>query len=73
MRFANASRQDVAMIAYEPTQEIRVYDWWTPTYAKYVKPGTKPDLEYLCDEKDANDEPGITDDDAWDFVINQFS
>lgn len=74
MKFAGASRQIVGSITYEPAKEIQVYDWWTPTYAKYVKQGVQPKLEYIRDEKDAPDDgPGMTDDDAWDFVMNRLS
>lgn len=59
---------------YEPAASIRVYDWWVPTYAQYVKQGLQPSLEYLCEKKDENDnEQNETDtDDAWDYVINNF-
>lgn len=75
MKFAGASHQIVGSIVYEPAIDIRVYDWWTPTYAKYVKQGVQPNLEYIRDHKDAVDDdgPGMTDDDAWDYVINRLS
>lgn len=72
MKFANASHQNVATIVYEPATSIRVYDWWTPTYSKYVKQGFQPNLEYLRDEKETTEYSGATDDDAWDYVINNF-
>lgn len=72
IKFSGASRQIVGNIVYEPAIDIRVYDWWTPTYAKYVKQGVQPSLEYIRDDKDVIDnEPGMTDDDAWDYVINR--
>lgn len=74
LKFAGTSRQIVGSIVYEPVTDIRVYDWWTPAYAKYVKQGVQPNLEYIRDERDAiDDEPGMTDDDAWDYVINRLS
>lgn len=74
MKFAGTSRQTVGNVVYEPAIDIRVYDWWTPTYAKYVKQGVQPNLEYIRDDKDAiDDAPGMTDDDAWDYVINRLS
>lgn len=74
MQFAGTSRHIVGNIVYEPAIDIRVYDWWTPTYAKYVKQGVQPNLEYIRDHNEAiDDEPGMTDDDAWDYVINRLS
>lgn len=73
MQFSNTSGTKLDSVVYEPASSIRVYSWWIPTYAKYVKQGLQPSLEYLRDEKDANDNnPNEADDDAWDYVINHF-
>lgn len=72
MHFTNVSGAKTASVAYEPATLIRVYDWWVPTYAKYVRQGFQPFLEYLHDEKESNNDFNGTDDDAWDFVINNF-
>lgn len=60
----------MASAIYEPATSIKVYDWWVPTYSKYVKQGFQPKLEYLQDEKESGNDFNGTDDDAWDFVIN---
>lgn len=74
MQFSNISGTKLGSVVYEPASSIRVYDWWVPTYAQYVKQGLQPSLEYLCDKKDSNDnnQNDLEDDDAWDYVINNF-
>lgn len=73
MKFSNISGTNLGSAVYEPAISIRVFDWWAPTYAKYVKQGLQPAIEYLKDEKDSNDNnQHETDDDAWDYVINHF-
>lgn len=73
MNFKNVSGAKIASVVYEPAASITIYDWWAPTYAKYVKQGFQPSLEYLRDKKETIDEfDGLTDDDAWDFVLNNF-
>lgn len=74
MQFSNISGTKLGSVVYEPASLIRVYDWWVPTYAQYVKQGLQPSLEYLFDRKDSNDnndnQNEADDDDAWDYVIN---
>lgn len=76
MQFSSTSGTKLGSAVYEPAASIRVYDWWVPTYAKYVKQGLQPSLEYLKDEKDThndnNNQNELDDDDAWDYVINNF-
>lgn len=72
LQFSNISGSKLASVVYEPAASIRVYDWWVPTYAKYVKQGLQPSLEYLKDEKDNNNQGQIVDDNWEDYVINQF-
>ncbi|XP_031617510.1 transmembrane protein 183 isoform X2 [Contarinia nasturtii] len=73
IQFNNISCAKVGSVVYEPASSIRVYDWWVPTYSKYVKQGLQPSLEYVKDEKDSDDNnQNITDDDSWDYVINNF-
>lgn len=74
LHFSNITGAKVGSVVYEPASSIRVYDWWIPTYAKYVKQGLQPSLEYVNDEKESNDSNNQngTDDDAWDYVINNF-
>lgn len=74
MQFSNISGTKLGSVVYEPAASIRVYDWWAPTYAKYVKQGSQPSLEYIKDEKNTNDnnDQDETDDDSWDYVINNF-
>lgn len=73
MNFQDVSGARVASVAYEPAASVKFYDWWVPTYAKYVRQGSQPSLEYLRDEKKSTEEfHGMTDDDAWDFVLNNF-
>lgn len=74
IQFSNITGAKVGSVVYEPASSIHVYDWWVPTYAKYVKQGLQPALEYVKDEKDSNDNNNFngTDDDAWDYVINNF-
>lgn len=73
MHFSNISGSKIGSVVYEPASSIQVYDWWVPTYSKYVKQGLQPDLEYVRDEKDLSDNNQHgTDDDAWDYVINNF-
>lgn len=72
MQFSSISGAQVASAVYEPATSIRVYDWWTPTYAKYVSHGTESALEYLRDATDANDNNQNDVDDSWDNVIYNF-
>lgn len=74
MQFSNISGAKVGSVVYEPATSIRAYDWWVPTYSKYVKQGLQPTLEYVKDDKESNDNnPNeMDDDDAWDYVINNF-
>lgn len=74
MQFTNISGTKLGSVVYEPAASIRVYDWWLPTYAKYVRQGSQPSLEYVKDDKDANDNNNQNelDDDSWDYVINNF-
>lgn len=72
MNFTNVTGARIASVVYEPAASIKVYDWWVPTYAKYVRQGFQPSLEYLRDEKEHINELEGTDDDAWDYVINNF-
>lgn len=71
LKFANASRQPVASISYEPAVSVKVYDWWTPNYYKYVKQGFQDNLEFLDEDKDPAEEID-TDDDLWNFNFAQF-
>lgn len=68
--FSNITGTKVASVVYEPATLIKVYDWWEPTYSKYVRQGIQPNLEYLRDEKPAPNDNSGTDWDDWDFVIN---
>lgn len=74
MHFANVSGVKIGSVVYEPANQIRVYDWWVPIYSKYVKHGNQPSLEYVKDDKDTEIDNNLdgTDDDAWDYVINNF-
>lgn len=72
MEFRNISGTKVGSVVYEPAISIRVYDWWTPTYAKYVSHGTESAVEYLRDETDLNDNNRDDVDDSWDNVIYNF-
>lgn len=73
MNFRNVSGARIASVVYEPAPSVKIYDWWVPTYAKYVRQGFQPSLEYLRDEKESSEEfNGMTDDDAWDYVLNNF-
>lgn len=72
MQFSSISGNIVGSVVYEPAISIRVYDWWTPTYAKYVSHGTESSMEYLRDETDLNDNNPDEIDDSWDNVIYNF-
>lgn len=73
MNFKNVSGAKIASVIYEPAASVNIYDWWVPTYAKYVRQGFQPSLEYLRDEKEPPEEfVGMTDDDAWDYVLENF-
>lgn len=76
IQFSNITGAKVGSAVYEPASSIRVYDWWVPTYARHVKQGLQPSLEYVKDEMDAdandNSNQHGTDDDEWDYVINNF-
>lgn len=73
MQFANISGTIVGSVGYEPAISIRVYDWWTPDYAKHVSLGSESALEYLRDVVDLNDNNNQNDvDDSWDNVIYNF-
>lgn len=70
MNFSNISKTNIASVYIEPAVAIKVYDWWVPTYSKYVK---QPTLKYIPDDKEeTNYNQNGSDDDAWDFVINNF-
>lgn len=74
MQFSNISGAKVGSVVYEPATSIKMYDWWHPTYSKYVKQGLQPSLEFVPDEKESSDnnQNELDDDDAWDYVINNF-
>lgn len=70
MKFANASKQVIGTIAYEPAVAISVYDWWTPNYYKHIGQGFQKNVEFLQDDKDPPEEIESADDSDWGFVGN---
>lgn len=69
MKFTTATKQSIASISYDPIVSVTVYDWWMPSYYKYIKQDHQPNLEFLSDDREPPEE-FEPDDGLWNFDSN---